>query len=187
MLRQQGTTLIVTLIMLVLMTLAAVTAFNMGRGNLLIVSNQQHRDEAKASAIAALEEVLSKPAFSDTPDSPFGTTNSKTYDVNGDGNADITVKVGESADTKNPKPCIKNFTVLPADPSDTTSLGCASGVQQQFGIEGASTWGAQCADIVWEVTAVAEDSTTNATATAVMGIRVREDANKTVSTTNYCQ
>lgn len=184
---ERGTTLIVTLIMLILMTLAAVTAFNMGRGNLLVINNQQHRDEAKASAVAALEEVLSKTAFSDTPESPFGTTNSKSYDVNGDGNADISVKVGNTADSNNPKPCIKSFTVLPADPNDTTSLGCASGVQQQFGIEGANTWGAQCADIIWDVTAVAEDSATNAKVTAVMGIRVREDANKTVSTTNYCE
>lgn len=183
----KGSTLIVTLIMLILMTLAAVTAFNMGRGNLLVISNQQHRDEAKASAVAALEEVLSKTAFSETPDMPLGTTNTKSFDVNGDGNNDVTVKVGDTGNASNPKPCIKNFTVLPADPDDTTSLGCASGVQQQFGIEGASTWGAQCADIAWEVTAVAEDTDTNANVTAVMGIRVREDANKTTSSTNYCQ
>lgn len=185
--RQRGITLLIALIMLVLMTLAAITSFNLGRSNLMVVSNQQHRDEAEASAKAALEEVLSKTAFSETPTTPFGTSNTKSYDANGDGNDDITVKVGETGNSKNPAPCIKNFTVLPADPSDTTSLGCASGVSQQFGIAGASTWGAQCADIIWEVTAIAEDSATEASVTAVMGIRIREDANKTVDSTKYCQ
>lgn len=183
---QRGATLLVALIMLILMTLAAITSFNLSRSNLVIVGNQQHRSEALGSARAALEEVLSSTRFSDTPSSPLGTGTTKTYDVNGDGTADVTVVVGQSGSTTNPPPCIKSYQVLPVDPSDPTQLGCASGVAQQFGVEGGATWGAQCADIVWEVTAVATDITTGASVTAAQGILAREDANKTVNTANYC-
>lgn len=183
---QRGATLLVALIMLILLTLAAITSFNLSRSNLVIVGNQQHRSEAVASAKSALEEVVSHTYFSDTPATPLGTTNIKTYDVNGDGTPDVTVTVGQTGSTANPPPCIKSYQVLPVDPNDPSQLGCASGVQQQFGVEGSATWGAQCADIVWEVTAAAEDSLTQASTVVAQGIRVREDANKTVNTANYC-
>lgn len=184
---QRGATLIVALIMLVLMTLAAITSFNLGRSNTLIIGNQQHVEEAESAAKAALEEVLSRTDFSQTPSAPFGTGNTKSYDVNSDGSNDITVTVGSSANAANPRPCVKSYQILPADPSDTTALGCASNVQQNFGVAGAATWGAQCADIVWEVTAVAADETTQASVTAVQGIRVRQDANITTNSATYCQ
>lgn len=183
--RQQGATLIVALIMLVLMTLAAVTSFNLGRGNLLIVANQQYRSEAEASAKAVLEEVLSHSYFSDNPAAPLGTSNTKTYDVNNDGSADVTVVVGVAGSTTNPLPCIKSFTILSTAESEAS--GCAAGELQQFGISGATTKVTQCADIVWEITAVAEDQATQASVIAVQGVRAREDVNKTVNTANYCQ
>ena len=97
--RQRGATLLVGLVMLVFMTLIAATSFNLGKSNLQLVGNEQHRIEASTSAKAALEEVLSRAYFSETPSTPFGTTNIKTFDVNGDGAADVTVTVGDSANT----------------------------------------------------------------------------------------
>ena len=184
---QRGSTLIVVLIMLVLLTLFAFTSFNLSKSNLRLVSNQQFRGEAIASANSAIEEVLSSTYFSDTPATPFKTTNSKTYDVNGDGKPDVTVTVGDPANvTQNPPPCIKSYQVLPVDPSDTTALGCASQVQQNFGIAGGATWGAQCADVIWEVTAAAADTKTQASTTVAAGIRIRQDANTTTNAANYC-
>lgn len=184
--RQHGATLLVALIMLMLLTLAAITSFNLGRGNQLVVANQQYRSEAEASAKAVFEEVLSHAYFSDNPAAPLGISNTKTYDVNGDGNIDVTVVVGVPGSVTNPPPCIKSFQILPSSPDDATTAGCASGEQQQFGIDGATTKVTQCADIVWEITAVAQDQATQASVTAIQGVRVREDVNKTVNTANYC-
>lgn len=184
--RQRGVTLLIGLIMLVLLTLLAVTAFNLSKGNMKAVGNMQNRNEAISTAKSAIEEVLSKTDFSANPATPFGTTNVKSYDVNGDGTTDMTVTVGSSGSTTNPPPCIKSYTILPADPADTTSQGCAASVQQNFGVAGGSTWGSQCADIVWEVTAVAADNVTGATSTVGQGIRLRDDASAAVNTANYC-
>jgi Tfp pilus assembly protein PilX len=177
--RQRGATLLIGLIMLVLLTLRVVTAFNLSRSNLKAVGNMQTHNEAVATARSAVEEVLSKTDFSVNPTAAFGTGNTKTYDLNGDGTADVSVSLV-------PQPCIKSYQILPVDPNDTTALGCASSVQQNFGIAGSATWGAQCADIVWEVTAVATDNVTGANATVGQGILVRQDANAAVNSANFC-
>ena len=189
---QQGSTLIVTLIMLVLLTLFAFATFNLSKSNMVLVSNQQFRGEAVESARSALEEVLSRNDFSQTPATPVRDpltglpTNVRIYDVNSDGNPDVTVTIGVAGSATNPPPCIKSFQILPVDPSDVTALGCASQAQQNFGIAGGATWGAQCADVIWEVTAVATDAKTEASTTMASGIRIREDANSTVNAANYC-
>ena len=58
--RERGITLVTALIMLVLLTLVALTTFNVGKSNLQIVSNMQQRDEATAAAREVLEEVISR-------------------------------------------------------------------------------------------------------------------------------
>jgi Tfp pilus assembly protein PilX len=176
---QRGATLLIGLIMLVLMTLLAVSAFNLSKSNLKVVGNMQNHNEAVSTAKSAIEEVLSKTDFAANPAAAFGTGNVKSYDINGDGNNDVTV-------TMVPQPCIKSYQILPADPNDPTSQGCAASVQQNFGVSGSATWGSQCADIVWEVTAVAKDNVTGATATVGQGIRIRDDASSAVNAANYC-
>lgn len=59
--QQHGATLIVGLIMLVLITLIVVNAFNLSSSNLKSVGNMQVRDEAVAAANQALETLLSTP------------------------------------------------------------------------------------------------------------------------------
>lgn len=176
---QRGVTLLLGLIMLVLMTLLTITAFNLSKSNLKIVGNMQSHNEAVATARSAIEEVLSKTDFSNNPAAAFGAGNVKSYDINGDGNADTVV-------TLTPQPCIRSYQILPADPSDVTAQGCAASVQQNFGVASASTWGTQCADVVWEITAVATDNVTGASATVGQGIRIRDDASTAVNAANYC-
>ena len=55
--RQAGATLIISLIVLVLMTLLAVSTFNLGKGNLQIVGNMQRQNEALAAAQEVIEEL----------------------------------------------------------------------------------------------------------------------------------
>lgn len=177
---QRGATLLVALIMLVLMTLAAVMSFNIARSNSAIIGNQQAVQATTNSAKEALEEALSRTLFADTPNTPFANnTNQKTYDTNGDGVADVTV-------TMTPAPCVRLVTILPVDPTDTTSQGCVGGALQNMGVEGAAQSGTTCADVVWELTAAATDNVTEARTTAVQGVRVRQDVNTAVNSGKYC-
>jgi len=88
--RQRGAALFVALIILGLMTLLAVSAFNIGSVNLKIVSNVQARQEATAAADQAAQQVLSSSTFAFSPP-PYTTT--VNVDVNHDGTDDYTVAV----------------------------------------------------------------------------------------------
>lgn len=180
--RQGGATLLIALIMLVLMTLLAVSSFNLGKSNLQIVGNMQTKAETSDSAKAAVEEVISKTTFTTTPSAALGASNSKTYDVNGDGAADVTV-------TLTPAPCIKKAQIVKnsqLDLSKATDLGCSSGVTQNLGISGAATGDSLCADTTWEITAVATDSVSSASSTNVQGVAVRVAADSGINTALYC-
>ncbi len=65
---QRGATLLVTLIMLVVLTLFAVTAFNLSSVNLKIVGNFQQQKEADAIVQQALAQVMSTVAAFEAPD-----------------------------------------------------------------------------------------------------------------------
>lgn len=182
--RQRGATLLVGLIMLVLITLLAVSSFNLGKSNLQIVANMQHRTENMDSAKATIEEVISKTTFADTPAAALTTgcgTNTKCFDINGDGTEDITVQL-------TPAPCIKKSQVIKNSQLDITKAedaGCSTGATQNLGVAGAATGDSLCADTVWEITAVAADAVTQARFTAVQGVAVRVAADST-TTTNIC-
>lgn len=176
-------TLLVALIMLVVMTLAAVMSFNLGRSNALVVGNQQTQQVTTGVAHKAIEELLSRDLFANSPNASFdngGNTysNTKTYDVTGDGNADVTV-------TLTPPPCIKRAAVITTiDPNDAS---CISGTNQLgFGVEGAATGGATCADVTWEITAEAKDSVTASKVTVVQGVKVRQDSTVALNSANFC-
>ena len=64
---QQGLTLLVALIMLVMVTLLAASAFKTSNTNLKVVSSMQGRQEAVASAQAAIERVISTAFFTEEP------------------------------------------------------------------------------------------------------------------------
>jgi len=64
---QRGATLLVTLIMLVVLTLFAVTAFNLSSVNLRIVGNFQQQRETEAAVQQALAQVLSSVALFEAP------------------------------------------------------------------------------------------------------------------------
>jgi len=66
--RERGVTLLVCLIMLVVLTLFAVSGFNQSSINLKIASNFQVQKRTEAVAQQAIEQVISSPAaFSLTP------------------------------------------------------------------------------------------------------------------------
>jgi Tfp pilus assembly protein PilX len=64
---QHGSVLVISLIMLVVMTLLAVTSINMSTVNLRIVGNMQSQMEAESAVQTAIEGIVSSLANFDTP------------------------------------------------------------------------------------------------------------------------
>lgn len=103
--RQRGSTLLVALVMLVLLTLTAFSAMRASTNHVQVVGNAQFREEAIAVAQKAIEKVISNGNFQDV------TPATQTIDVNGDGTADYSVRFD------NPEPkCISR---KPTTGSDT--------------------------------------------------------------------
>jgi Tfp pilus assembly protein PilX len=184
--RQRGVTMFMALIMLILLTLFAVTTFNLGKSSMQIVGNFQHKNEALAAAQEAIEQALSTTRLITNPSTIFltpcslGNNNCIDVDVNGDGTNDITVQL-------TPQPtCVKAQIVPNAQLNfaNAEDLACSIGPQQgTFGIGGVPTGNSQCTDSIWEVRAVASDVTTQASLTATEGAAVRVP-NTVVAT--YC-
>jgi hypothetical protein len=174
---QQGLVLFVGMIMLVLISLLAVTSFNLGSGSLQTIGNLEVRGQAMASAQHVIDEIISTPKFVDNPSVPvplgggvYGTQ--KSYDVNGDNADDITVTV------ETPVKCVQGYPIESnrLDLTKQDDVACLVGVgetNQNLGIEGASQGYSYCAQTVWEVHAVARDAVTNAKADITQGVGVR--------------
>ncbi len=171
---QDGMTLIMALIMLVVLTLLALTSFNLGKSNLQVVSNMQQRDEAIAAASEVIEETISKKFFEDTTSilaNPCnGVANSRCIDTNGDGVQDVTV-------TLTPRPtCIKAQIIKTSalDLEVEEDQACIVGTSpDKGGMAGANAGNSLCANSVWEVNAVATDNVTQAAVVVTQGVAVR--------------
>lgn len=171
--RQQGMTLVMALVMLVVLTLLALTSFNLNQSNLQVVSNMQQRDEALAAAREVIEETISNTNFFTTPDNalanPCGANNTRCIDTNGDGTDDITVAI-------TPAPaCVKAQAIKTSDLDLAVEedLACSIGAGQAFGTEGANTGNSTCANSIWDVNVVATDIVTEAKVEVTQGVAVR--------------
>lgn len=176
--QQRGATLIVALVLLIMLTLFALTSFNLGKSSLQTVGNMQHRNEAMTAAQQTIEEVVSTTRLFQNPATIIpngvsacngGAPNTKCVDVNNDGTADVTV-------TLTPTPtCIKAQPLLNSElsASNPNDAGCTVQAAQGFGIAGAVTGSSLCADSLWEVTAVAADNVTGAQFSVTQGVGVR--------------
>ncbi|MCY0854928.1 hypothetical protein [Cupriavidus sp. D39] len=85
--KEAGVSLLVGLVMLVVLSLLAVSAVRLGNLNLRIVGNQQVKNEATAAARQAIEKVMGTVSSFATP-----IAQSFSIDINNDGVADYTVQ-----------------------------------------------------------------------------------------------
>jgi len=176
--RQRGATLIVSLIMLLLITLLAISSFTLGKGNLQIVGNMQQRQQALAAAQAAVATVISSTRFTTTPTDAVpnpcnAMANTTCVNVNGDGVTDVNVAVTVSCDSIQPILVTQlNF----ADPNDA---GCLVGASQDFGVAGASNNNSMCSSSVWDVQASATDAVSGANVVVDQGAAVRVPSSAT--------
>jgi len=176
--KQRGITLVISLIILMLMTLFAVTSFNLGRSSLEIVGNMQERTHARDAAVGVIETAFSSSQFSATPTAAISgncggvaVQNEKCFDINGDGVDDVDVKI-----VPNPT-CLKSEAILNSalDFNNSDDASCAVQAQQNTsGIAGGGSNGASlCGNAVWDITAVATDLASGATASVSSGIAAR--------------
>ena len=175
--QQRGATLIVSLIMLLLITLLAISSFALGKGNLQIVANMQQRNQAFAAAQAAVATVISSTQFTSTPSNaipanaipaycPAGA-NATCTGVNGDSMNDVAVAVTVTCDSIQPIP------VTQLDFTNPNDAGCLVGSSQDFGVTGASTNNSLCSNSVWDVQASATDQSSAANYVVDQGVAVR--------------
>jgi len=172
---QRGIALFVGIIMLLVLTLVTVVAFNLSKGSLQIIGNMQHRNEVLAAANAVAEEAMSSTRLYQSPNSVLlnpcnGTPNVRCVDLDGDGLGDVVV-------TLSPAPVclqllnIRNSTLDLNNPDDA---GCAIGNGNGSSlVEGANNGNSLCAATLWEINAVGVDAVTETQATVTLGVATR--------------
>jgi Tfp pilus assembly protein PilX len=167
---QRGSTLLIGLIMLVLLTLMGLASINSATSNLKVVGNMQYQQEAIGAAQVALNKVLSKGSyFSDPSTAP--TTD--TVDMTGDGVVDYTVTLAQ--------PCIlssKDILVSELSLTNADDLLCmSSSVLKSAGIMGQQSGAAKsdCSNVTWRITASVADTTSKANVSLTQSARQKMD------------
>jgi Tfp pilus assembly protein PilX len=183
--RQRGATLIVTLVMLIMLTLFAISAMNTSTTNLQVVGNMQSRHEGLRATQEAIEATLSTTKFLATPldavANPCGVQNTLCTDLNGDGVPDLTTRLTP------PPACKEGRTIkikeLKINSPNSEDVGCLQAqAQGTFAVAGAATAGdSLCGRTVWEITAQTLNSgagtaTSDVNVSATQGVGVKMKA-----------
>lgn len=167
---ERGATLVIGLIMLVLLTLLGMSAFNSSTAYFKVIGNMQYQAEAGSAAQSALDQVLSHGAYFTAPTT---APTSIGVDVNGDGDTDYTVALTQ--------PCLLSTVTIttselsPTNADDLKCLGTAVGKNTGIMSQNLSGGASECARVTWRVTATVTDSLTRATAQITEGASVRMD------------
>jgi len=152
--KQRGSTLLVALVMLMLLTLIAFAAMNASTTSIQVVGNAQFREEANAAAQQAIEGVISSNNFTVNPASSVVTVNV------GGTNYVATVAVPT---------CISSM------PIPTTSPELDLTNPQDVKCMGGSDQPPACNKQMWEVNATVDDSDTGTRTNVHQGVSVRVD------------
>jgi len=146
--------LMISLIMLVVLTLFAVTAIRSGNVGFKIVGNQQAQKLMEASAQEAVEQVVSSLSnFDPVTIVPASTTVSQRVCVNGS----VPVAIP-------PATCASGTQV------DVAPVRCIASTRSQYD---SLTQPMATYDNTWEIVATVTDSVTGATATYHQGVKIR--------------
>lgn len=182
---QRGSTLVVSLIMLTLLTILALSALNIGRGSLQVSANAQARALTHAAAQQVINQVISNRTFTETPGNVLDNSNcapamsappnSRCVDV--DSRTQVLVSLQPAPRCVQMRPILTSELNL----SDSEDLGCAQGLGQNSGVIGSGAVNSLCSNTLWEITAVASDPVTGARSTLVQGVAVRVSSDSAAS------
>jgi hypothetical protein len=173
--RQRGVTLFVALVLLVMVTLLAVSSFRVSNTNLKVVASMQGKGETVAAAQAAIENVISNAAFAENP--TLVASKAIPVDISGTGDPKFVYSVSLA-----PAPrCLKARPTNPAEldikkPEDRPCFGTA--------LVGQANLATSCAETIWEITAVTKDTVTQAETTVRQGIAMRTSTTEAQSACN---
>ena len=129
------------------MTLFAISAFRLGKGNLQMVGNMQQRQQTFSAAQSAIDKMTSSITFTTTPN----VSSTAYVSVNGSGTNDIKVIT---------TPTCVSFKPIPNSALSVTNVddaNCLVSVNQQAGVAGAFLGGSLCANAMWNIQANAID------------------------------
>jgi Tfp pilus assembly protein PilX len=157
--RQRGATLIIGLIMLVIITLIVLNAYNSSSTNLKSVGNMQIRDEA----IAAANEVIELKISSAFTNNPTAAAESIVVDINKDGTTDYVVAFAAPT-------CIRAVLVPAVPGSESGTETIVNGVPLTV-----PNWNTD-----WDTDSTVTDAASGATVRIREGVRVKlSNAQKT--------
>jgi Tfp pilus assembly protein PilX len=155
--RQRGATLLISLIMLVVLTLFAITAIRTGNIGLKIVGNQQASKLMEAAAAQAVEQVVSNLGNFDSSAliSPTATA---------------AQRVCVNSNAGHPPAAIPPASCLSGTQVDVQPVRCVSAKRQTGGslTQQMSTY-----ENTWEIVATVTDTLTGAKATYHQGVMIR--------------
>ena len=165
---QHGSTLIVALIMLMLLTLMAISAMNSTTLSIQVVGNAQFREEANAAAQQGIESIISN----NFTVNPAASTVAVVF-----GAATYTAAVSTPA-------CISSLELTNADLDATNandvpcfSSGAATNTGIMIsGVGATSTGQSWCYQQKWDIQATVADSNTGANTTVHQGVALRVPA-----------
>jgi len=171
---QRGATLLISLIMLVVLTLFAISAINLSSTNLNIVGNMQARMEVQSAGKQAIEQVMSSAANFLTP-----AAQSIAVDINNDGTTDYTANVDKPSCFSSKG--LTNAELIPAPPATISAKdqNCISSVQDPgtgVYIANAPSAPSWCYDQKWEIAASVSDNRTGAQLRQHQGVSLRVPA-----------
>lgn len=155
--RQRGATLLISLIMLVVLTLFAVTAIRTGNIGFKIVGNQQSQKLMEAAAQQAIEQVISNLANFDPVTVIAPSTTTTQYVC-------VNASAGDPPVAIPPTNCASGTQVA------VSPVRCISTKRSQYD---SLTQPMATFDNVWEITATVTDSVTGAKATYHQGVKIR--------------
>ena len=158
--RQGGMTLLVAMIILVMITLLAVSAYRVSNTNLRVVGSMQGRQEGVSAAQAVIDQVLSSITFTRAPAGV--AAQHWGIDINGDSKEDYDVKLSPQPRCIRVAPVVLGAKIAPAD------LPCVGSA-----VLGKAHLSGYCSDTVWEITATTQDKLTGANTTVRQGVGVR--------------
>lgn len=176
---QRGSTLVVALIFLVLLSIFAINAFNSSSTNVRVVGNMQSRQEAVSAAQLGIEQVISSTTFATAPAVVAATPLSVDIDQNG--TVDYTVAVSPAPSCFRVHP-IKNNELdwqIAAD-RDCITSGSATNTGINTSEAGLSSDDSLCSNTEWNIRTVATDASTGTQVALNQGVGLRvlaSDAN----------
>ena len=169
--RTQGSALIVTLLLLTIFTMFAISSFTSSTTNLRVTGNMMVRKEATAAAYSVVEQIISNTTFTADPLAVAAST--YPVDINGNGSTDYIARISPAPSCQ--KVRIVKLSELNIDrPADKQCI--SSSKAEQTNIDDASvtaaTGNSLCAATEWNIRSVVTDQQTGASVAVNEGFGV---------------